>query len=216
MRSRPRRAAGQLGAGGQQHFAGAGLHDFVDGLLTGGGALKLGGAEIAGGNIEQRNGADRFLGRAGLKQGGEEVVLLLAQRVVERGAGGEHARDFAADDLLGELGVFHLVADGDAVALAQQAREVLLDCVIRHAAHGLRALAVARGQGQLQLAADGHGVVVEELVEVAHAEEEQGVGILALGRGPLAHEGRQIGEGLIREARLMGTKAASLPGSRWL
>jgi len=61
----------------------------------------------------------------------------------------------------------------------------------------LGSLAVARGQRQLELAADGDRVVVEELVEVAHAEEEQGIRILALGRGPLAHEGRQVGEGLL-------------------
>ena len=48
-------------------------------------------------------------------------------------------------------------------------------------------------QGQLQLAAHGHRVVVEQLVEVAHAEEEQGVGILSLGRRPLAHERREVG-----------------------
>ncbi len=48
---------------------------------------------------------------------GEIVVALRALRGIERGAGREDARDFAADDLLRELGVFHLLADGDAVAL---------------------------------------------------------------------------------------------------
>ena len=128
--------------------------------------------------------------------------MLLAEGGVEGGAGGQHAGYFAANDLFGELGVLHLIADGDAVALAQQAREVGFDGVVGNAAHGLRALPVARRQGQLQLAADGDGVVVEELVEVAHAEEEQGIGVFALGCGPLAHEGRQFGRTLLQRERV--------------
>ncbi len=188
---------GQLGAGGKEEFAGGGFDDFVDGLLAGGWAGKLGGAEFAGGDVEQGDCADGLFGGAGFEERGEKVVLLLAEGVVEGGAGGEDAGDFAADDLLGELGVLHLVADGNAVALAQELGQVAIDGVVGDAAHGLRALAIARRQGELQFAADGDGVVVEELIEVAHAEEEQGVGILALGRGPLAHEGCQVGEGLL-------------------
>ncbi len=114
--------------------------------------------------------------------------MFLPKRRVERGARRKHPRDFAPHDLLGELRIFHLIADGDAVALAQQPCEVAFDGVIRHAAHGQLSFAVARSEGQLQFAAYGDCVVVEELVEVAHAEEEQRIGILALGSRPLAHE----------------------------
>jgi len=130
-------------------------------------------------------------------QRGEKVVLLLAERAVEGCAGGEDAGDFAADDLFGELGVFHLVADGDAIAFAEKAGEVLLHGVVRDAAHGLGAFAVACGEGELELAADGDRVIIEELVEVAHAEEEERIGIFALGGGPLAHEGGEFGGGFV-------------------
>ena len=119
--------------------------------------------------------------------------MLFGEGGVESGAGGEDAGDFAADDFFGELGVFHLVADGDAVAFAEKAIEVVFSGVVGDAAHGELAFAVAGGEGELELAAGGDGVVVEELVEIAHAEEEEGVGIFTLGRGPLAHEGGEFG-----------------------
>jgi len=122
-------------------------------------------------------------------ESGEEIVLFLAEAGVERSAGGEYARDFAANDLLGELGVFHLFADGDAETLAQEPLKIALRRVIRDAAHGNRAFAVAGGEGDLQLPGGDDGVVVEEFVKVAHAEEEQRVRMLLLGYGPLAHEG---------------------------
>ena len=113
----------EFGAGCEEEFAGGGFEDFVDGLLAGSGAGELGDAEFAGGDIEQGDGAKGIAG-AGFGQGGEIVVLLFAERGVEGGAGGEDAGDFATDDFLGELGVFHLVADSDAVAFAQQAGQV--------------------------------------------------------------------------------------------
>jgi len=187
---------GELRTGGSDDLAGTGLEDFINGLLASAGTGELGGAKFAGGDIEQSDGAEsfgRFRGRfaAGvdLEPCGEKVVLLLAERGIESGAGGEDAGDFAAHDFFSELGIFHLVADGDAITHAQQACEVAFDGVIGDAAHRLGTLTVARGEGELKLAADGDGVVVKKLVKIAHAEEEQGVGIFALGRRPLAHEG---------------------------
>ncbi len=205
------------GGCGEQDLAGPGHEDFIDSLLAGGGAGEFGGAEFAGGNVEEGDGAEgavrrgsarplfqgvgfgveaglriggRLFGMAGrdFKIGSQEIVLFLAECGVERGARRKDARDFAAHDLFGELGIFHLVADGDAVALAQEAREVAFDGVVGDAAHGLVAFAVAGREGELELAADDDRVVVEQLVEIPHAEEEQGIGILALGDGPLAHE----------------------------
>jgi hypothetical protein len=56
---------------------------------------------------------------------------------------------------------------------------------------------VAGGEGELELGGGGFGVVEEELVEVAEAEEEQGVGVLAFGGQVLAHErGLSVGGGV--------------------
>jgi hypothetical protein len=49
----------------------------------------------------------------------------------------------------------------------------------------------------LQFTAHGHRIVVEELVEISHAEEEQGIGILPLGRRPLTHKRREVGHCLV-------------------
>src|SRR5580658_8301732 len=103
-------------------------------------------------------------------EGGEEIVLGLIESGVEGGAGSQDSGDFAANYLLGELGVFHLFADGDAEAFAQQALQVSLSRVVGDAAHGDGAFAVTGGEGDLQLPGGGDGVVVEEFVEVAHAE----------------------------------------------
>ena len=126
--------------------------------------------------------------------GGEIVALLGGERGIERGAWGENASDFATDDLFGEFGVLHLLADGDAVAFAEQAGDVVFRSVIWDAAHGNAAFAIARGKSDLELAGSGFGVVEEELVEVAEAKKEQCVGILAFSGQVLTHE-RGLGVG---------------------
>ncbi len=109
------------------------------------------------------------------------VVSLRSQGWVDGGAGGEHPGYLAADDFLGELGVLHLFADGDPVALAQQPGEVVVGGVVGHSAHGHGALFIPCGQGDLQLPGGDLRIFEEELVEVAHAEKQQGIGVLALG-----------------------------------
>jgi len=73
--------------------------------------------------------------------------------------------------------------------------------VVGDATHGDGAFAVTGGEGELEFAAGGDGVVVEELVEVAHPEEEQRAWGFLLGCGPLTHEG---GQGLFRGCSLGG------------
>jgi len=170
------------------------------------GAGELGGAKVSGGEIEQGDGG----GVGGDVERAEEVVLLLAEGGVKRGAGGEDAGDLAADDLFGELGVFHLLTDGDAEAFAQESLEVALGGVVGDAAHGHGALAVAGGEGDLQLAAGDDGVVVEELVKVAHAEEDEGVGVLAFGGHELLHDGGE--GGFVGEAGGFGLRRGVLEG----
>ncbi len=98
------------------------------------------------------------------------------------GAGRDDARDFAADELLAGAGFFDLIADGDAIAASDEARDVALGRVIRDAAHGdgRAFFLVARGEGDFEFARGGDGVVEEEFVEIAEAEHEQGAGDLLL------------------------------------
>ncbi len=122
--------------------------------------------------------------------GAEKVVLLRAELRVGGGAGGDHAGDLAAHQLLGELGVLHLVADGDLVSLADELGDVALGGMVGNSAHGQGDAIdlLARGEGDLQLARGGDGVLEEELVKVAHAEEQQRGGMLFLDCGVLPHQ----------------------------
>ena len=111
---------------------------------------------------------------------------------VHRGAGGDDAGDFAVDQFLGEARIFGLIADGDAVAFLDQACDVVFRGVIRHAAHrdGLAFFLVAGGERDFELARGGDGVVVEQLVEIAQAEQKQRVGELLLDSVILPHQRR--------------------------
>ena len=78
---------------------------------------------------------------------------------------------------LASLRVFHLVADGHAVALLDQPRDVAFGRVVRHAAHGdgRAFFLVARGERDFQLARGDDGVFEEQLVEIAQPEHQQRV-----------------------------------------
>ena len=138
---------------------------------------KLRRSELARGNVQQRNRADRIslgfgaMPASKLEIRREKIVLLLAQSGIESRSGREHPRYLAPDDLLGKLGILHLVANGHTVALAQQAHQIGLHRMIGHPTHGLIALPIAGRQRQLQFPADRHRIVIEQLVEIAHAEE---------------------------------------------
>ena len=69
---------------------------------------------------------------------GAEVIAALGVEVgvFHHGARSEHPDHLALDQSLGQLGVFHLVADGHLVAFLQQLRQVAGHGVVRHPAHG--------------------------------------------------------------------------------
>jgi hypothetical protein len=94
--------------------------------------------------------------------------------------------------LLGLGGVFQLFANGDLEAGADQLGEIGLGRVHGHAGHGdvLARMLAAIGQGDPQRLGRAAGVVEEQLVEVAHAEEHQGVGLARLGLEELRHHRR--------------------------
>ncbi len=104
----------------------------------------------------------------------------------------DDARDFALDQFLGEPGVFHLVADGDAMALLDEARDVAFGGVIGHAAHGDGGalFLVAGGEGDFEFARGHDGVFEEELVEIAQAEQQEGVRHLLFDAVVLPHQRR--------------------------
>ena len=101
------------------------------------------------------------------------VFVILKHTVLDDGAGRDHADDVAFHKTLGLGRVFHLLTDGDLVALRDEAGHVALIAVERYAAHG-RALfeaALLAREGQIQLPRDCERIVEEHLVEVTDAVE---------------------------------------------
>ena len=172
----------------EQHLARTQDQQLLANAAVGIVAGKFGGAKLAGRKIE----CGESRGISGARDAGQKVVLLRTKLRVGRGARRQYARDLALHQLLGEPRVFHLLADGDLEALANQLGDVVLGRVIRHAAHGNgdAFFLVARGERDLQLARGDDRILEEELVEVAQAEEQQRAGMLFLDRGVLPHQRR--------------------------
>jgi len=148
----------------------------------------LGDAQIAARQIEPGQ-ADRAF-RAGKRE--QEVVgLLLEQRRVGERARRDDARDLPVDRALRSRRIADLLADRYRLADAHQLGEILVDRVIRHAGHPDRRArrGAARGEGDVEQARGALRILVEQLVEIAHAVEEQHVGMLRLDAQVLLHHG---------------------------
>lgn len=161
---------------GEQQFGRGDAGQFVGEALGG----QIGHKSFAGGNIGPGEGevgiampdhgeGSEIIGRAGV-----EMVVL------GQGAGGDEADDVAFDDrlaaaLLGFGGVFNLLADGDAVAEFYELVEIVIGRVDRHAAHldVFAKMLAALGEDDPEGRAGDLGVFEEELVEIAHAIEQQ-------------------------------------------
>ena len=169
---------------GQQALGGRdALEAFRQGV--GGGLLDL---EAAGRDIHPGQ-AGAPLGKGDRRQ--EVVGPAVEYLLLGQGAGGHDAGDVALDEALRLGGVLHLVADGHAVAGADEALDVAVGGVVGEAGHrdGVRAL-VAAGERQAEHARAELRVLEERLVEVAHAEEQDGLLVPLLEGQVLLHHGR--------------------------
>jgi len=120
----------------------------------------------------------------------------------QQGVVGQRARRHDADDApfdraLGGGRISHLLADGDRLPELDQSAQVLLDRVEGHARHadGRAVGSATRGQRQVQQARRFLGVLVEQLVEISHAVEEQHGAGLGLEAQVLLHH-RGVGGGV--------------------
>ncbi len=119
------------------------------------------------------------------------VPAFLQQCLVTQGTGRDDADHLTVDRALGGFRVARLFADGNGMAPPDQARDVALRGMIGDPRHGDRltgGLAAGR-QGDVQHLGGPAGVVVEQLVEIAHAVEQQLVRVLGLELEILAHHG---------------------------
>ncbi len=159
-----------------------------------GGWIDFQALDVAGRQLDRGQGHDPAARGDGDQAVGAAVVQ---QAVLGQGARRNDADDAALDHRFGAafLGfgrVFQLFADGDAKAQADQLGDIGIDRVGRDAGQGdiLVAELAALGQGQGQGGRRLDRVVEEQLVEVAHAEEQQAVRIFGLGLQVLRHDGR--------------------------
>ena len=132
------------------------------------------------------------------KETAEEVAAPVVEAgAVDDRAGRDDADDIALDKAFGKRGILGLLADGDLIALGDQAGDVSVARMVGDTAHRrliLRRLAaVARREREIQLARGELCVLVEHLVEVAQAEKEDRILILFLDLQILLHHRRDLG-----------------------
>jgi hypothetical protein len=124
------------------------------------------------------------------------VALGLQEPGVGQRPGRHDARDLALDEALARRRVADLVDDDRALAACDQAREMLVERVIRDARHRDRRAGrlPARGQRDVEQPRGALGVAVEELVKIAHPIEQQPVRMLVLEPKVLLHHGGVSGD----------------------
>ncbi len=191
---------------------------FQRGLQIGARQQPIGHQQLAGRQARQRRGKLRGQHRLGREVGGRQiepgqrqlalrlgergeiiVAARIEQRILGERAGRDHPHDRALDHrlgaaLLGLGGILDLLADRDLEALADQAREIGLVAVHRHAAHRdvLAQVLAALGQRDVERGRRAHRIVEEQLVEIAHPVEQQMVRMRRLDRQVLAHHRGRI------------------------
>jgi hypothetical protein len=124
----------------------------------------------------------------------QRVAAFFQQGFVGDRARRDHAHHLAFHQSLGGRRVADLFADRHRLAQRDQASQVGLDRVHRHARHRdrLAGRGAALGQGDVEQARGAARVLVEELIEIPHPEEQQDVRVLCLRRVVLAHERRVL------------------------
>ena len=156
-------------------------------------ARKAGGVGLAGGDV-----AEAEARAAAVQEDAADVVPppLLQSRGIGDRARGHYPDDVPSDHALGGSRVLHLLADGHLVPLGDEPGHIGVAGMVGHAAHRhllLLGLApVPGGEGQVQLLGRGEGVLVEHLVKIPQAEEQDGVLVLLLNLQILAHHGGHL------------------------
>ena len=162
-------------------------------------ARHLGHRERPCGDVERRHAVGPgVVDPPHPRQRGEEVGPAgLQQPLLRDGAGGDDAHHGTAHHgfvsaLLGLGGVLGLLADRHGVSAGDEGVEVVVGPFDGHAAHGdvLALVLAALGQNDAEDARRHDGILQEQLVEVAHAVEQQRVGVLRLDAEILRHHGR--------------------------
>ncbi len=121
----------------------------------------------------------------------------IEQGLLGERAGGNQAHHVAAHHRLGTAlpglgGILDLLADRDPVAGGDQALEIVVGGMDRHAAHRdvLAEMLAALGERDAERARGDFGVLEEQFVEIAHAVEQETIGVGRLDLQILGDHGR--------------------------
>ena len=140
---------------------------------------------------------------------------------IEQALLGKRARGNEADHVaphhglrspLARLGrILDLLAHRDAMALRDQALEIFVGGMDRHAAHRdvLPEMLAALGERDAERAGGDRSVLEEQLVEIAHAVEQEAIGVRRFDLEKLRHHRR--GDGRPRLARARGVARRKSP-----
>jgi hypothetical protein len=128
---------------------------------------------------------------------GQQQVLapVVEQGCIRERARGDDAGDLAFDRTFRCGGIADLFAHRHRLAELHQLGEILLDGMEGHAGHldRLAGRSAALGQRDVHQLCGTHGIFEEQLVEIAHAVEQQLVRMLCLDAQVLLHHWRDIG-----------------------
>ena len=152
---------------------------------------RLGHEELPGGDID----AGQAVTSAAKGKGSQKIVVLGLQALrFQDQTGGDDAHHVAPDHALGQFRIFDLLADRYLESPVDELGDVGGGGMVGETAQGdgVLAVLVARGQGNLQDLGSGQGVFEEHLIEVAHPEEKDAVGIAFLDFRVLPHGGGQV------------------------
>ncbi len=130
---------------------------------------------------------------------GEQVLApFLQESFIGDGTRRHDAHHLAFHRTLGFARDPALLADRDGFALADQFRQVGIESDHRHAGHGNRRSGggAALGERNIQERRGTAGIVVKHFVEIAHAIEQQHVGMLRLDAQVLLHHGGVVLPGI--------------------
>ena len=126
------------------------------------------------------------------------VAARIEQGFIGDGSRGQDSGDATLDHALGFFWVFQLIDHRTAPALFEHGCQVPLQSVVRNPRHGDAFGPL--GESDSQNPVGDFSVVVEEFVEISHAEKEDALGVLGFDfepllhrRGLLARRGRSLG-----------------------
>jgi DNA polymerase III epsilon subunit-like protein len=154
----------------------------------------LGQPQLGARHAEPRQPAE--IARARVHREQQRFALVAEQFGVGQRAGRDHPHHLALDRPLARADLAHLLADGHRFAQLDEPREVGVDRMEGHAAHHHRLAGrlAALGERDVEQARGLFGVGPEQLVEVAHPVEQQGVRVVRFEAEVLRHHGRVPGE----------------------